>query len=169
MKRSSKTISPQNALTRLEELCARSEQCSFDLRQKLVKWGVERRHHDEIIGALEKAMFVDDARFARAYVRDKYRFNRWGRMKIIRGLMAKRISRVDIDSSLDEIDVKEYALNCYRLLKAKLRTIPAECVRYDAKQKLLRFGVGRGFETALLVKFINSEKLWSSRNCSADD
>lgn len=156
-------MSPQDARARLEELCVRSEQCSFDLRQKLIRWGVERGCHDKLIEALTSARFVDDGRFARAYVRDKYRFDRWGRMKIVRGLMAKRIDRATINEALEEIDSKEYALNCFMLLRAKLRQISADAERYEAKQKLLRFGAARGYEASLLIKLIDNERLWASR------
>lgn len=156
-------MSLQDARARLEELCVRSEQCCFDLRQKLVRWGVGRSSHDELIEALTSARFVDDGRFARAYVRDKYRFDRWGRMKIVRGLMAKRIDRATINEALQEIDAKDYARNCFMLLKAKLRQIPAETERYEAKQKLLRFGAARGYEASLLLKLLDNERLWASR------
>lgn len=155
-------LSVEEARARLEDMCVRSEQCVADLRQKLVRFGVDFAKHDEIIEALKKAKFVDDARFARAYVRDKYRFDRWGRMKIVRGLMAKRIDRTVINEALGEIDMREYTLNCFRLLRAKLKTFSPETERYEAKQKLLRFGAARGYEASLLIKLINSEKLWIS-------
>lgn len=154
-------MSADAALARLEELCARSEQSSHDLRQKLVRWGVEPAAAEEVMASLIDRRFVDDARFARAYVRDKYRFDRWGRMKIVSGLIAKRINREIIDEALQEIDVREYARNCFRLLQAKLRQLPDGLERYEQRQRLLRFGAGRGYEAALIVKILDMEKLWT--------
>ena len=103
-----KKITPQEALMRLEALCARSEQCTLDLRQKLYKWEISPSDSDVIIKKLIKTRFVDDSRFAVAFCRDKYRFNRWGRMKIVYGLRAKQLSSHDIQEALKTIDDKEY-------------------------------------------------------------
>lgn len=154
-----KPLSLDAATARLEELCVRSEQCSHDLRQKLYKWGLSSRS-DEVITGLIERKFVDDERFARAYVRDKYRFDRWGRLKIMRGLMAKRIPSQLIREALSEIDVKEYARNCYALLKSKNSQLRDEDGPWQRKQKLMRFAAGRGYEAALVVKLLDNDKLW---------
>lgn len=157
-----KELSASAAVARLEELCARSEQCSYDLRQKLRRWGVAESH-DDIIDRLIDARFVDDERFARAYVRDKYRFERWGRMKIARGLAAKRIARPTIEAAFGEIDPKEYARNCYRCLAAKLRKEPADAPSYETRQRMLRFGLQRGYEPSLMLRLIENPRLWDGR------
>lgn len=158
-----KTLSPAEVTARLEDLCVRSEQCVFDLRQKMMRWGVtDQDEADRILDSLIDRKFVDDSRFAHAYVRDKYLFDRWGRMKIIRGLYAKRVARTVIDEALGEIDSREYALNCYRLLCARLHQIPASVDRDGARQRLMRFGAGRGYELALIVRLLEKESLWEN-------
>lgn len=147
------------ALARLEELCARSEQCCFDLRSKLYRWKVEQPH-DPIIERLLERRFVDDERFARAFVRDKYRFDRWGRIKIAHALAAKRIERPIISSALEEIEPREYAINCFKLLKAKRKSLPDDIEPYDARSKLMRYAAGRGYEPNLIIRLLDNEKLW---------
>lgn len=158
-----KALSAKAALLRLEELCSRSEQCSWDLRQRLFRWGVDPESHDEVIDSLMERRFVDDRRFAAAYVRDKYRFDRWGRLKIVRGLMAKRMPRSVIDSALEEIDVKEYARNCYQVMKSKLKGLPDDADAFTLRQRLLRFSAGRGYEPSLIIRLLDNPKLWGGR------
>lgn len=152
-------MTPDKALERLQTLCARSEQCSSDLRKKLSKWGVTGRDADNIISDLEKSRYLDDARFAVSYVRDKYRFAGWGRHKIISGLLVKRIPRQYIDDALAEIDLKEYAGIAFNALAGKLRTLDRTDMKV-CREKLLRFGVSRGYETSLVLRIIQSKRLW---------
>ncbi len=154
-----KTITPEMALERLEALCARSEQCTSDLLTRLYRWGVTGPSATRIIELLEDRRFVDDERFARAYVRDKYRFSRWGRRKIQAGLIAKRIARGMIDDALNEIDGDEYREIMVSVLQAKARSMEHPDA-YDNRLKLLRFGVARGFEPGEVAKIINSGQLW---------
>lgn len=148
-------VSPEMALSRLEALCARSEQCTFDLRRKLSTWGVAADSADKIVMRLERDGFVDDARYAVAYVRDKYRFARWGRNKIRMGLAAKRISSTDVRQALAAIDDDEYREIMAALLRAKARVlgIAAGC-EYADKVRLMRFGVSRGFEYDLVTNAV---------------
>ena len=151
-----KEINPTEALGRLRELCSRSEYCTNDMAQKLYRWGIGADTASKIIESLQRDRFVDDARFARAFVRDKYRFSGWGRIKIRAALGAKRISSGDIDAALDEIDAEEYEATALKALKAKLRTLGDEPLDHEGRTKLLRFGASRGYEVNLLCRLIKS-------------
>ncbi|MCM1518811.1 MAG: RecX family transcriptional regulator [Pseudoflavonifractor sp.] len=155
-----KPITPARALERLETLCARSEQCESDLWRKLSLWGIGGGDAARIMSGLRRARFVDDERFARAYVLEKVRVARWGRRKIRLGLVAKRIDRDIIDIALDEeIDEREYAANLMEVLRAKLRTIDDPC-SYEGKTRLFRHGVMRGYESSEVVASIKGDELW---------
>lgn len=157
------------ALVRLEELCARSEQCTFELRQKLSRWSIPPTEAAQIIEALVQRRYADDSRYASAYVRDKYRFARWGRRKIANGLYTKRIPREIIGQALDrDIDSDEYADILRDLLHAKARSI-TEGNTYAGRTRLFRFAASRGFETELIVKCIRSEaaSLWPRQDTEA--
>ncbi len=151
---------PEAALSRLQGLCAASEQCESDLRKKLAAWGVSYANADAIIRRLERDRFLDNARFATAYAHDKLTFNGWGRHKIAQGLRSKRIDSQIIDEALDSIDPEEYASRAFRVMRTKSAGL--EPTR-ENKMKLLRFGAGRGFEVGLLVDIIKSEDLWEDR------
>ena len=69
------------ALDRCRFLAAKGECCTFDLEQKMRNWGVQSKDIQRVIESLVAERFVDNLRFATAYVRDKTRFNHWGRVK----------------------------------------------------------------------------------------
>lgn len=155
-----KALSPAEAIERLEILCARSEQCSADIRRKLYNWGIGSSQSQRIIERLEQDRYIDDSRFAKAYVRDKYRFSAWGRIKITTGLIAKRIPRHIIDEALLEIDSRTYALTAFKAIRSKLRTLPPDMPRYDIRARLMRFALSRGYESSLSLRIIDSQRLW---------
>lgn len=160
--RTKKPMKPEAATLRLEDLCARSEQCTSDLRRKLSGWEISSSDSDSIIRHLSENRFVDDSRFARAFVRDRYRFAGWGRQKIISGLYAKRIAKDTIDDALTEIDVRLYASIAFKAIAARLRQLPEDMDRRDKRMRLMRFAAGRGYEVSLIIKILESERLWAS-------
>ncbi len=150
-----KVIPPEKALIRCEELCARAERCEHELREKMRTWRIDSRDIDAIINSLTTRRFLDDSRFARAFVRDKYRFARWGRRKIAMALKQKRIDSDTIDEALEEINQEEYTAVLRTLLKAKAAHMDRP-LSYDDRVKLFRFAVARGFETQLISSMLKS-------------
>lgn len=149
-----KVIPPEKALIRCEELCARAERCEHELREKMRAWRIDSRDIEAIINSLTTRRFLDDSRFARAFVRDKYRFARWGRRKIEMALRQKRIDPDVAAEAMTEIDDKEYLSILRHIITAKAKPM-AKPLAYEDRMKLLRFAVGRGYESAQAVKIIN--------------
>lgn len=163
-----KTVSAENAKIRLENLCARSEHCEWELREKLRLWQIGPGDAEEILASLRRARFYDDVRFAAAFVRDKLIYNRWGRRKIAMALSAKRISRDIAAEALDTIADKEYEEILLALMRGKARTI-REGNTYEGRTKLYRSVASRGFETALISRFIRTEAIWPAQLEDAED
>lgn len=149
-------MTPANALARLEALCARAEHCTGEMRDKLRAWKIDASEADKIIGSLVQRRFVDDERFARAYVRDKQLFSKWGRRKIAQGLAVKRVDRGIIKQALDDLDREEYLHILDSVLAARLRQDPAMLASYEGRAKLLRFAMQRGFESSLALARIQA-------------
>lgn len=154
-------MTSQQALIRLEDLCARAERCTCELQQKLRTWGIAGADARKIIDSLTERRFVDDVRFARAYAGDRVRFGRRGRLLVRRELMLKRIPADVIAEVLDDIDPDLYLDNLDHTLRAKLRQLtpadsdPATALAdYDVRQKLLRHAVSRGYEVSLAASHI---------------
>ncbi|MDE7154311.1 MAG: RecX family transcriptional regulator [Muribaculaceae bacterium] len=156
-----KTVTPQQALVRLETLCAASEQCSHELLVKLTRWGISASDSKSILESLTRRKFLSDKRFAVAYVRDKYRFGKWGRRKIALGLAQKRIDRNTITEALDSIDDEEYNNILRAIMRSRARTIK-EGNSYEGRNKLYRAMLSRGYESSLIASIIKDSDLWSS-------
>lgn len=145
-----KTVTPEQALARLETLCAASEQCTYDLCTKLMRWGIASGIAEKIIESLVDRRFVDDRRFSLAFARDKLRFNRWGRRKIAAAMIAKRLPRTCIAEAIEQLPADEYQAICLRLLRAKKVSAKLSS-SLDDRRKLYAFGISRGFESALVA------------------
>ena len=157
-----KTISEKDALLRLSALCAQVEHCQWEMLEKMRKWELSEEAQARIMERLVKDRYVDDERYARAFVLDKIRYNKWGRRKVEQALWQKHIDEDIRQRVLDEVSDEEY-LNILRpLLKKKEKELKAQSARLNAKssmvtQKLLRFAVGRGFTYDIIRQCIDSE------------
>lgn len=141
-----KQITADEALVRLELLCARSEQCTFEVTQKLLRWGISSSDRERIVDSLVDRRFVDDSRYASAYARSKFLFSRWGRKKIRMGLAAKRLARPLIDDAVASATEGEAYMDTLRaLMRSKARQMDRPLCREDAL-KVCRFAMQRGFE-----------------------
>lgn len=149
--RLSKPMPPDKALIKLEELCARSEHCTYELMTKLKNWKVGETESRKILASLRRNRFLDDSRYATFFVRDRYRFAKWGRIKIRLHLRAKRISDDIIDEAFDEIDEDEYFSILCELAKAKITRL-GDDVDFEARQKIYRWLLSRGYESSLISK-----------------
>ena len=137
-------MTEQEAYLQLAALCAQAEHCQQEMRDKMRRWGLDETVQNRIIDRLIKERYVDDERYARAFVKDKIRYNKWGRRKVQQALWMKRIDADIQQRVLDEIDEKEYLDILRPLLKQKRKSIKAES-DYELNQKLLRFALSRGF------------------------
>lgn len=144
-----KDITEQEAFLQLAALCAQAEHCEQEMRDKLKRWELDTPAADRIIARLHKERYIDDARYARAFVKDKIRYNKWGRRKVEQALWQKRIADDIRQQVLGEIDENEYLDVLRPLLKQKRRTTKAEN-DYALNQKLVRFALGRGFTFDLI-------------------
>lgn len=152
-------MTAEEALVRLETLCARSEQCSGEIMTRLARWKFGPDEARRILDSLVDRRFVDDRRYASAFVRDKYRFARWGRLKIRQALALKRVGRDVISDAIGEIDEDLYRETLAGLLRAKARTL-ADGNTFEGRTRLFRFAVSRGFESEIISSCIRNEQLW---------
>lgn len=154
--RPKKPLTPEAAQIRAEELCARAEHSSGEIREKLLKWGIFPGDAERIVSAMIKTRFIDDARFARAYVRDKIEFARWGKRKVALGLYQKKIARDIIKEALDEVDAEKYKAALRVAFASKKRTI-SEPDTYEGRTKLFRFAASRGFEPDIIISVLQEK------------
>lgn len=146
---------PDKAYERLADACARAEYCTHELREKMRRMGLAAADADAVLRRLRDGRYVDDARFARAFVRQKAEFARWGRRKIAYALALKRIDRAIIADALAGIDDEQYASTLHTLLAAKARSNgPDALATYEGRTRLFRFAAARGFESDAIAAAI---------------
>ena len=85
-------ITETEALNRVAAYCSTAEHCRAEIAEKLQRWGIAYDAIDRIINRLEQEKYIDEERFCRAFINDKYRFAKWGKMKIGQALQLKKIS-----------------------------------------------------------------------------
>ncbi len=135
-------------------ICSRGEKCSHKIKQTLLDWELTEDEAEPVLEELISEKYIDDKRYARSFARDKFQFNKWGRIKISYHLRAEKISSSNIDSALEEIDETEYRDVLLGILQEKSKKIKA-VNQYDKKAKLVRFAQSRGFESDLIFAAIN--------------
>ena len=146
-------ITKKKYLDKLKRYCAYQDRCHKEVREKLEKLKVDEDIADEIIAELIKENFLNEERFARSFVRGKYRIKKWGRNKIIQHLKQKEISTYLIDRSLQEIDEEEYIANLKDLLEKKY-ALCKTADKYEQRKKLYRFARNKGYEHELINEIL---------------
>ncbi len=141
--------------TKMAALCSRAEQCSPDIRKKITDLGGSEVMVAEVIQKLVEEKFLDDERYSRAYVRDKFKFNKWGRIKIRYYLKQKGLSDSIIDLGFDELDEKQYIDLLVKTMKEKAKTLKNK-EKFEKMAALVRFAQSRGFEPELIHRHMGT-------------
>jgi regulatory protein len=149
-----KPPTPESALNRMAALCAKSEYCPADVRDKLLRQGFTPSDADRIVDRLIDDHFIDEDRYTRAFIHDKIQYELWGHLKIRYALRAKRIPDDLVDRLLDESASEEqYLANLETLLRRKLRSLPRPLSPTD-RAKVYRFAAQRGYEAGLIAPIL---------------
>ena len=130
-------------LDRLMRLCAGRECCRSDLRRKLDDLPAEEA--EEILDRLCREGYLDDARYARAFARDKSALQGWGSLKIKLALQRKGIGAADIAAALEAIDGEAAEARKVQVLRAKWSALGREEDPARRQAKFFRYALGRGY------------------------
>ncbi len=134
----------KKVLGRLQNLCAKQECCSADMLQKALKaLDFNRSAAEEVVAALVKDGYVDDARYAAAFAREKASITGWGPVKIKFALAGKGIKGAAVEEALKEIDPGRAEAKLRKLLENKWKTLREDP---HGKLKLIKFALSRGYE-----------------------
>lgn len=146
----------KEAYLTLAALCAKAEHCQWEMTEKMWRWELSDEAQAHVMERLVKERYVDDERYARAFVKDKVRYNKWGRRKVEQALWQKRIDDDIRQRVLDEVDDEEYLVVLKPLLKQKRKTTKAQN-DYELNQKLMRFAMSRGFTFDIIRQCLDVE------------
>jgi regulatory protein len=144
----------KTALSKAMSQCSQRELCCSEIESRLESWGVSKSDSFRIIDTLIEENFINEERYARAFVKDKFNYNKWGKIKIAAHLRAKKITSGAISQALESIDIETYTDTIKSLISTHRKSVRAKN-SYDMKAKLLRFGLSKGFESSLLYDILN--------------
>ena len=144
----------QEIFSKLARLCSRSEECSPDLRKKIRDLGGDQEMEEAVIQRLQDEKYLDDERFVRAYVRDKFRLNHWGRIKMRYYLKMKGLKDSLIEKGFEEIDGEQYVKLLKKTMTEKAKTIKKK-EKFEKMAQVIRFTQSRGFEPELIHRYLN--------------
>lgn len=155
MEKRKHTYTEQEAYQRLSALCAMGELCCYDAERKMKRWEMETDAIAHVIEKLVKERFIDESRFSKAFARDKFHYNHWGKVRIEQELKLLRISQRHIEEALQEIEEQDHLEALKEIIKKKRPQVKGRN-EYEIRGKLIRFALGRGFAMDDVIKVVGS-------------
>ena len=140
--------------TLAERYCSGAEHCCLEVRQMLERRKAESADIERIIKYLIKEGYIDESRYAAAFVHDKVRFAKWGRAKIAQALWQKRIPAGVADEALASIDEDEYVAALKDVVASRYRQTKG-ATEYERKIMTMKSVCSRGYEPALVRRVLS--------------
>lgn len=150
-----KQPTPTEALHKAAAYCTHCERCISEVTTKLTAWGIDTQQQASIIHRLQHEGFIDEARYCRAFVNDKVRFNNWGRIKIVAALRNKQLPQQHIRQAIDNIDEEQYTATLMHVIATKQKELKSN--NRATQEKIMRHAASRGYEPALIIKAIKHQ------------
>ena len=148
-KQPAKPLTPDQVLDKMAKYCAYQERCVKEVRDKLKTFDIAEEDKTKILDYLLDNRFVNDERYAKAFVRGKVNQSGWGINKIRFHLIQKGIDKDIIDEALGQTDEEAYRQRLIEILKTKAKTIKAAS-DFEKKRKLAAYAMQKGFEGSLV-------------------
>ena len=148
-KQPAKPLTPDQVLDKMAKYCAYQERCVKDVRDKLKAFEISEVEKAKIIDYLLDNRFVNDERYAKAFVRGKVNQSGWGVNKIRFHLIQKGIDKNIIDEALGQTDEEAYRQRLIEILETKSKTVKA-ANDFEKKRKLATYAMQKGFEGSLV-------------------
>ena len=151
-------IDEKAALAKAEHYCAYQERSQQEVRDKLYEWGLHGVQVENLIVHLIQTNFLNEARFANAYVQGKFNQKGWGKQKIKQGLKFKKVSDALIKKALNTIDGDDYSNTLKQILEKKARLL-GEKDPFKKRYKLHQYALSRGYETDIVSDILKNSEL----------
>lgn len=145
-------MSYDRALEKAMRYCSYQERCLLDMEKRFIAWNVKKQDWDRIIDYLIDEDFLNEIRYIEAFVRGKFNIKKWGKHKIVAGLMQKRISGSEVTKALNSEIEEEAYLNTIKSLIERKTLLLDEPDSLKLRDKLYRYLLSKGYESDLIVK-----------------
>ncbi len=150
-----KEYSFDELLHKAASYCSISEHCISEVEDKLTAWGISEQNKSKLVEKLIAENFINEKRYCEHFVKDKFRFNKWGKIKIAYALKGKKLDNSEITDAFNQIDEGEYEEMLASILKTKSIGLKYE-FEYEKQGKLFRFAQSRGFENNIIEKVLRT-------------
>lgn len=151
-------LDKKSALAKAESWCAYQERSQHEVRNKLFDWGLRPNEVEEVLTELIVTNFLNEERFAMAYVSGKVNIKKWGKIKVKQGLKLKKVPDKLLQKALNSIDGDKYLENL-KILAIKKSLVLTEKNPLKRKYKLVSYLQGKGFENDLIFDVLKANNL----------
>ena len=145
----------QKVLAKLMRYCVYQERSTKEVLNKIETFNVEDSQAQLIYNYLIKHNYLNDQRYACAFVNGKFRINKWGKIKIKMALFIKGIDAKLIEIAMEGINQIEYLKTLNDLANNKIQHINAKS-EFDLNNKIRRYLLNKGYETELINQVIEA-------------
>jgi regulatory protein len=149
-----KSYTLEQALSRLQRYCTYQDRCHIEVERKLTEMRMIPQAKEQIIISLIEDDYLNEERFALAFVKGKFRIKKWGRIRLKAELKKRKISKYLIKSALEQISEKDYLFTFEELANRKANSIKANSILLK-KKKLADYLIYRGWESSLVNNKVN--------------
>ncbi|HEY8400032.1 MAG TPA: regulatory protein RecX [Cytophagaceae bacterium] len=153
--KNAKTLTEKEAFIKASAFCAYQERTQNEVRARLYQYGLNMDKVEEILCMLIEENFINEERYAKSFVRGKFRLKKWGRVKIKKELKERGLSPYCIQKGMEEIDEEEYINTLTMLAEKKAEEVKEKDI-FIKKQKIARYLAGKGYEQDLVWDIVNS-------------
>jgi len=148
----------QLIIKKIKTYCAAKERCIDDVVRKLKTLGCKQNEIHEIVNQLSKENFINEERFASIFAQNKFKLNKWGKIKIIKTLKSKNINEKIITNAIETINNEEYETMLIKIIQNRIKAKNIDPNKYNELQiqKIANYALQKGFEEELIFKILNS-------------
>lgn len=138
---------------KLANYCIYQDRCHFEVEQKMKEFVLIPEAKEQLLLYLLQNDFLNEERFAKSYVRGKFKQKKWGKNKIKQSLKQKFIQDKLIVSAIkEEINADDYR-ECLQNYLEKLMPKNIE-IPYMQKNKSISYLIQKGFEYELILELL---------------
>jgi regulatory protein len=149
-----KDLTTKQIESKLQYYCSYQDRCHKEVIEKLKTFNIKSNESNEIISNLIKDNYLNESRFSENFVRGKFKIKNWGKVRIVRELKQRNISRYNINLGLKKIDSQEYQNKLDEIFKNKLSSLE-NLNKTIKKKKIISYLLYRGWESNLIYSKIN--------------
>lgn len=151
-------LSKEDALFHMQKVCSVQDRCSSEIRTRLIEHGVYGEDLEQVLAELIIDNFLNEERYAKAYVSGKFKIKKWGKIKIRQELKFRKISEYSMKKAFQEIDYDDYLFTITNLLEKKNATLRAKD-KWDRKKKLTSYAQQKGYEYDVIKEALENLNL----------